>query len=664
MKKPIVILTCATILIGAVSCKKPDTAQPQTVPNISKGDYKRGDFVFSLANLRKTTIARSITGSGRQLVPSHLYVRFKPVTQQHIDAIEKNNIPTYPYPLATDSLDVSNPDYSKLYTFLPIRKTLPDCPYDVLDTVMMLKPETAGVAQAYAAAGRKYNIIGSSGSGTVSRTVNDDGFEPSECDQWDENDGPQTEEEEECFECGDCGGTYVPPPNPPSNPPAPSDPADSRSTPFTVTYNSCSMNTDDNYPSGRITVEETQWGNGGIAYEGVSDVKVVILGPNGQRVVAQTNRYGCFKATGAIRGFRLFGEPVLPVIMNVQFVSDRKEIRGINNVMPTAPSQYGEPLLHIYDDISDRMNNADLSYERNTSVNSDDAKYYVAATVNNALYEFDEYAAQDGIMPPPDGIKILVHNFHSSASAPMFAALADRNPLSNVEMQYFLLAKTGAFGAPLLTALPDVLFGYSWNNGETFSTDRIKETAYHEFSHASHYRKTSADFWTDNIKFVVDYGILSSTSYGHAGDPGVEKTDLVEMWGYFMGREYAHRRYGPTRHSILSWFNYTPAETNTVFRNSWYARNELIQFESEHIPAGFLHDICDNNVYNGANNLFDNIPAPGDNIQGYSITTIFNQLDGSTTSAASLINKLGNLLPSGANNTTANYNALRNAYGY
>ena len=110
----------------------------------------------------------------------------------------------------------------------------------------------------------------------------------------------------------------------------------------------------------------------------------------------------------------------------------------------------------------------------------------------------------------------------------MFAALAGRNPLSNVDMQYFLLAKKGALGAPLLTALPDMLYGYDWSS-DNFATDKIKETAYHEFAHASHFRKTSADLWTDNIKFIVNYGLFSATGYGNVGDPGVERTDLIEI---------------------------------------------------------------------------------------------------------------------------------------
>src|SRR5690606_17049011 len=126
------ILTATSLLLSAVSCKKMDAPQPQTSTASVEGDYKKGDFVFSLSNLRKITQPRSVNGDGNPIAPSHLYVRFKPTTQAHIDAIEDKNIPTYPYPLATDSLDISHPDYSTLYTFLPVSKALPDCPFEIL----------------------------------------------------------------------------------------------------------------------------------------------------------------------------------------------------------------------------------------------------------------------------------------------------------------------------------------------------------------------------------------------------------------------------------------------------------------------------------------------------------------------------------------------------
>lgn len=196
-------------------------------------------------------------------------------------------------------------------------------------------------------------------------------------------------------------------------------------------------------------------------------------------------------------------------------------------------------------------------------------------------------------------------------------------------------------------------------NSSQLSTDQIKEVAYHEFSHASHYRKTDFQFWVDFINFVTHHN-----GYGNAGDTGVEKIDLAEMWAFFMGREYAHRRYGPTNHSL---------RPSPNFSNSWYAYNEnrywpidnASVFESEHIPAGFLHDICDDNAgYNIPRTLNEHTLITSDEISGYNISSIYSFLDGSTTSARILIDKLGNHLPAGANNTTANFNTLRNLYGY
>lgn len=669
MKKLIAILPGILMLSGAISCKKTETPQNAPTPTIAKaGDYKRGDFVYSLTNLRKITQARSVSG-GSELVPSHLYVRFRPTNQAHIDAIKSNRIPTYPYPLATDSLDVSNPDYSQLYTFLSIKKSLPNCPYEILDTVMMLKPESPGSAAAFVAAGKTDRIPIGESSATVVRSINHE-LEQMPCDQWSDPEpggGQQYEVEApiDCLDCG-CGGGGNPPvdpPNPP-DPQTPPGPADPLTAPFTVTYNSCSMNTDDNYPSGRIRVQETQWGAN--AYEGVADVRIEILGPNGQRVVAQTNRYGCFKATGAIRGYKIprpFAPPsLLPVIQNVIFESGRKEIRGVNKAII---DQYTKPLLHVAGNISNRMNSAHVTYDKSTGTGPDDndTKYFVAATVNNALYDYDEYATQDGIDKPRQGIKIMVTNFASDGAAPMLSVLGNSGFTGATLNQYFtsILWGSGGLAGPLIAQVPDILYGYSWGAGRFFS-DQIKEVAYHEFAHASHFQRTSHSIWRANIEFVSNSG-----GYGNAGDPGVETTDLIEMWGYFMGREYTHRRYGPNAHSSLNAFA-SPA--TATFANSFYAWNEnganfFSLFEAgNHIAAGFLHDIRDNNQVNQAAGLGEHASVTTEAISGYSIATIFNYLDGSTPTAASLIGKLRNSLPAGATNTVANYDLLASYYGY
>src|SRR5690606_8079216 len=130
----------------------------------------------------------------------------------------------------------------------------------------------------------------------------------------------------------------------------------------------------------------------------------------------------------------------------------------------------------------------------------------------------------------------------------------------------FFDATTLGIGAYVSNKPPDIAYGYGFGSADRFTTDQIKETAYHEYSHASHYRKTSFQFWVDNINFVTHNG-----SYGDTGDPQYEKSSLAEMWGYFMGRQYAHRRYGPNAHSNL---NPPFASGPPTFANSWYAWNE------------------------------------------------------------------------------------------
>ncbi|SDE26471.1 hypothetical protein, partial [Niabella drilacis] len=374
-----------------------------------------------------------------------------------------------------------------------------------------------------------------------------------------------------------------------------------------------------------------------------------------------------------IIGFRPPVGPRLPVIMNVIFESDRKEIRGYNDLANLG--QYNLPLKHIYGNISYSMNNANISYERNTDDQDNDAKYYVAATVNNALYEFDENAAADGILPPPYGIQILVHRFAGDGAAPMFAQMSGTYPVQMGTIKSFFIGAAGIatgvfYGDPVTVSAiatniaskaPDVAIGYHWD-ADHFATDRIKEVAYHEFAHASHYRIADFNMWFDNIEFTV-----SHNGYGNAGDPGVEKTDLIEMWAYFLGREYAHRRYGPNAHSAIPEYFTNPGAP--TFLNSWYAAGEhggtnRRLFDWGHIPSYFLNDLLDSNIYNDQHSLIENPSVIIDSISNYKIATIYSFLDGSTTSPAILMSKLSNQLPAGLGNNIANFNLLRSYYGY
>jgi hypothetical protein len=287
----------------------------------------------------------------------------------------------------------------------------------------------------------------------------------------------------------------------------------------------------------------------------------------------------------------------------------------------------------------------------------------LCATVNNAIYDYDGYAAQDGIMGTMNNLQVLVHKYGRDGAAPMFHKLLVNGSIPAATIAGFLMATAGALpvvgatGAGGMVAMfpPDVVVGYNHpQNMLRFTTDRLKEVCYHEFGHVSHYRKAGNNLWENNINYIAHYGL--STPYGNAGNPGATRTDLIEMWGYFIGSEYVHRRYGPNRHSMGQFLGLP-----TNFRNSWYGLGEREIMTFNHIPGGFLQDIRDDNVYNAANGLVEAADVD-DLIQGYSISTIYNQLGSSTTSAQNLIDALENNMPSG--NTLTDYIALKASYGY
>jgi hypothetical protein len=141
---------------------------------------------------------------------------------------------------------------------------------------------------------------------------------------------------------------------------------------------------------------------------------------------------------------------------------------------------------------------------------------------------------------------------------------------------------------------------------------------------------------------------------------------LIESWAYYLGREYAHRRYGPNRHS---------RPTNQNFQNSWYRLNEVTSFDN-YFPSGFLHDLRDDNAYNTTNGLFVqvlinfnlvNVPLDEtigitDNCRGYTNSMIYDKMGNTTNTITGLIDRLDDNLPTGT--TQANYDLLRQSYGY
>lgn len=610
--------------------------------------------VFNVENVKNAWNALS-PNKITILQPNHLYIKFTPANPEELSRLSESGLPLYTYPLDYEVIRygdyMRNPDLEpngipSFYTCLPAGKSIPDVSYELLDKLYLLDLRSVVAKKAFALAGESAVYPGDPERGEEVPPVLLTGFD-------------HLEHHSQMPDLWERRYDLVEPPPPPPPPPPP---ADNRTTPGEITNAcNCSQNEDDRKPSGCISVQETRFGG----FQGVNDVLVEFGGPFFQRAAAVTNRFGCFKSNIIIR-HKIFGAR-LQVAMRVDFVTDKKTIRGINHGNVTECTM---PLtVTIHDAQPGGLNNESVIFYHSTDVDGNGAKFYTAATVNNAIYEFDYYARQDGLPKLNNNLKVMVHKYAGSGATPMFHKLLSNGSIPTASLALFatavggVLPVAGGMGNLLNNVPPDVMIGYDYSpNLNWFETDQIKEVSYHEFAHVLHYQKAGNGFWEHEIDYVIErLQANDNPPYGSPGAGGAGRCDLVEMWGVYLGKEYAHRRYGPDRHS---------RGVPIRFANSWYGDNELVVLwdgdgdntpANNHIPGGFLQDIRDDNTYN-TNNFLDEAPGITDNIGGYATSTIYSHLSGSTTDAATLMDQLAGQLPTG--NTLANFNTLRAGYGY
>jgi hypothetical protein len=186
------------------------------------------------------------------------------------------------------------------------------------------------------------------------------------------------------------------------------------------------------------------------------------------------------------------------------------------------------------------------------------------------------------------------------------------------------------------------------NSSTAAQPDVIRETMYHELSHAAHFSRAGEDFWKDNIDFVIGNVTFGRNApYGFPDLPGAGRCGLIESFGFALGPHFADQRYG-VLHS-----RFPPGDAGR-----WAEDIEIMLFttpQETHIKPGWLYDLIDDN----ANNPFGERWNINDQVRGYTPAGILNNMGG----AASLIqfrNTLGGQLPPGV--TGQQYNNLANGY--
>lgn len=320
-----------------------------------------------------------------------------------------------------------------------------------------------------------------------------------------------------------------------------------------------------------------------------------------------TDDQGCFRINNKYYG---------RAWMWVKFKSDRVQIRGARAKFQ-AIWEWAFPVKDFVGVIGGpKFNNIQVEYGMWSNQGSSAHIYWGAATVNNALHEFYDYAATDGINAPPAGLDIYVGRNHRYG----YALMSSQSLISQavfivlVQTSYFI----GPFG-PLVALigasavqayLPDIHIGIHHSH-----SDRLKWLAYHEIAHGSHWTKVGKEYWNDVVNAEVIAG-----GHGSSGSNNAGLIALVESWAEHIGTTYVDKTYG------------TGSNTAPRLQETWIKYLEETRNESvNHIPVGFYHDLIDANI-DGATPACEQIGDSScglisDAVSGFSNSQMFGLLD-------------------------------------
>jgi hypothetical protein len=371
--------------------------------------------------------------------------------------------------------------------------------------------------------------------------------------------------------------------------------------------------------------------------------------------------------------------------MWVKFKSDRVTVRGLRGARFW---EYGMAIEDIAHFGSPPYNDLRIIYDQSADDSSKDKSYWYAATANNALYEFDEMASDDGIALPDNDLEITLANYEGSAAAPMLNQIF-QDP--NIAIGTYVTATTflnllrvdqvvpQSNTLLIYTQIyaPDIWYNYGIDESASVGvapTDQVKDAFYHEYAHATHYEALGAPwiantYWLSNISYILANAISNNNPpYGDGTNPGAGRTAIMETWGNHIGNDYADRFYGLNH----SWTNsssiFDQQRTRWVFRlEEWDplaasgAPNNNDPTDTW-IPEGVFRDCIDNNVLNPSG---VNEPVT-DHVMGYTnavlLTAMVQVLQQPITVETLRDLLISNYLPPAE--TAASVNTLFGDYGY
>jgi len=569
------------------------------------------------------------------LQPNYLYVRFLPQDAEDVGLLSKTELEFWDFPLHRELISlgekyhdpsVSSPDFTWQYAVVPADFEFPAVQYEIIEPLALV-PEDCKVAQAaFALSQNEYDAPDKFEADPAIK----DGKVDYELPKDDKIPGGDTPE--------------VPGPD---------------NTLLNPAACGCALPDDVRKPSGCVTVEDNNLG----IYDPVRQVQVMtsssrLFGFLFHRTT-YTNEKGCWEINHRYKG---------KIHVWVRFISGVCEIRTMSSLLDLW--DYSLPRkAYIGKFGGPNFNNIAIQFDWTSTIDTKQFRNWVASTINNSVYETQRYFEFNGLPHPPSNLKILVTLWgdqSNTGSAPMLNWLSvmgiSTSIISGVSLNELL---TGVFGVNSTTLIPLALPGFTvgalvedaplpdivfnLNNGLDVNADDIRETSYHELAHSIHFDRAGPVYWLNEIAFTVAH-----SGYGDGTDPGSGRVEVVESWGFMMGRNMAHIRYG-IFHS------------NLQEQGSWLRRVESERFAEGFIPCGWQYDLLDDNGQNPPDVvetlLLPPFPPFIDNISGFSLLEIYNTMGDDMLSIEQQKSSLQPLLLQ-KGLSVSDYNALSNGYGF
>ncbi len=300
------------------------------------------------------------------------------------------------------------------------------------------------------------------------------------------------------------------------------------------------------------------------------------------------------------------------------------------------------PIKRTFGIFSGDKSNLLLLNNQGGPVNSKTNRYWAGATTHNAVQEHRDYASQFSFSTAPATLNIYITNWgiaEGLASTPLF----NKRFLTNLPSSFintFLVNTTVQFvagGIPAMLAVftrvnVDMAVDYH-TTLDRFTSDWLKETVYHEMSHASHYTKAGTTWYTQFVNAELAEILLHpSGNLNPYGDGLTSNSPIIalgEGWAYHIGHFLTDQRYGVNATTANDGQgNFNPTMTPPLIAHPHIDVLEFFNpnFTSDPfrwIPKGLMEDLIDNTP---------NETAPVvDNVNGFTTSQLFNALQSDVT---------------------------------